>query len=73
MRSEVCRRRSTLGRAGAVEVELLITMGNSDLVRKLMNLAGGDIDLAQLAIQTATKGRQSADLEEIVDFIVRLD
>jgi hypothetical protein len=48
---------------------MLITMGNPDLVRKLMTLAANDIDLVQLAIRIAAKGTQSADLENVVELI----
>jgi len=49
---------------------MLVTMRNSDLVNKLVTLAGGDIDLVQRAVRTAAGRSRSADLESVVEFIV---
>jgi hypothetical protein len=46
-------------------------MRKADLVNKLVTLAGGDIDLVQLAIRTAAKGSSAADLDSIVGFIIQ--
>lgn len=50
---------------------MLVTMQNADLIRKLLELAGGDIDLVQTAIRLkAQPGGGGADLEEVVNYIV---
>lgn len=50
---------------------MLVTMQNAELIRKLMELAGGDIDLVQTAIRIkARPGGGGADLQEVVDYIV---
>jgi hypothetical protein len=50
---------------------MLVTMQNSELIRKLMELAGGDIDLVQAAIRIkAQPGGGGADLQEVVNYIV---
>jgi hypothetical protein len=50
---------------------MLVTMQNSELVRKLVTLADGDIDLVQRAVRTASKDGAGADLEVVVNFIVQ--
>jgi hypothetical protein len=50
---------------------MLVTMQNSELIRKLMELAGGDVDLVQTAIRIkAQPGGGGADLQEVVNYIV---
>lgn len=50
---------------------MLVTMQNAELIRKLMELAGGDIDLVQAAIRVnARPGNAGADLQEVVNYIV---
>jgi ribosomal protein L12E/L44/L45/RPP1/RPP2 len=50
---------------------MLVTMQNADLIRKLLELAGGDIDLVQAAIRVkAQPGGGGADLQEVVNYIV---
>jgi len=44
-------------------------MRNDELVDKLLILAGGDLDLLQLAIRSAASGGKSADLENVVRLI----
>jgi hypothetical protein len=46
-------------------------MANPGVVSKLLALADGDIDRLRAAIHAAADGGISADLEKIVDFIVR--
>lgn len=50
---------------------MLVTMQNSELIRKLVQLADGDIDLVQRAIRAVAGEDQSgeADLEKVVHFI----
>jgi hypothetical protein len=49
---------------------MLVTMQNAELIRKLMELAGGDIDLVQTAIRIkAQPGGGGADLQEVVNYI----
>lgn len=50
---------------------MLVTMQNSDLVGKLVTLADGDIDLVQHAIRMASADGGGAELETVVNFIVR--
>jgi hypothetical protein len=50
---------------------MLVTMQNSELVRKLVALADGDIDLVQRAVRSASKDGDGADLEAVVNFIVQ--
>jgi hypothetical protein len=50
---------------------MLVTMQNSELVRKLVTLADGDIDLVQSAIRATSKDGEAADLESVVNFIVQ--
>lgn len=47
---------------------MLVTMQNADLIRKLMELAGGDVDLVQDAIRSAATA-DGADLQRVVEFI----
>lgn len=49
---------------------MLVTMQNSELVRKLVTIADGDIDLVQRAIRSTSKDGDAADLEAVVNFIV---
>jgi hypothetical protein len=58
---------------GAVDwsLAMLVTMQNSELVGKLVALADGDIDLVQQAIRTISEQGKAAELEKVVDFIVR--
>lgn len=48
---------------------MLVTMQNSELIRKLMELAGGDIDLVQTAIRIKAQPGGGADLQEVVNYI----
>jgi hypothetical protein len=50
---------------------MLVTMQNSELVRKLVALADGDIDLVQRAVRATSKDGEAADLEAVVNFIVQ--
>jgi hypothetical protein len=50
---------------------MLVTMQNSELVGKLVALADGDIDLVQQAVRTSSGDGKAAELERVVDFIVR--
>lgn len=50
---------------------MLVTTHNSELVRKLVALANGDIDLVQRAVRASSKDGQAADLEAVVNFIVQ--
>jgi hypothetical protein len=50
---------------------MLVTMGNPDLVSKLLALAGGELDLVRRAIRFAAQDGVSADLEDIVELIAR--
>lgn len=50
---------------------MLVTMQNSELVRKLVALADGDIDLVQRAVRSSSKEGDGADLEAVVNFIVQ--
>ena len=50
---------------------MLVTMQNSELVEKLVALADGDIDLVQQAIRAISAEGKAAELEKVVDFIVR--
>jgi hypothetical protein len=53
------------------EIEpMLVTMQNSELVRKLVKLAKGDLDLVQEAINASARNG-AADLEAVVDYIVK--
>lgn len=51
---------------------MLITMGNPELIRKLVFIARRDIDLVQRAIRIAASEnrRGEADLERVVHLIV---
>ncbi len=49
---------------------MLVTMQNPELIRKLVELAGGDIDLVQTAIRIKAQPGGGADLEEVVNYIV---
>jgi len=49
---------------------MLVTMQNAELIRKLMELAGGDIDLVQEAIRAnARAAGGGADLTAVVNYI----
>jgi hypothetical protein len=50
---------------------MLVTMHNPELINKLVKLAGGDIDLVQRAIRTASRDGKSADLKAVVEYIQR--
>ena len=50
---------------------MLVTMQNSELVRKLVAIADGDIDLVQRSIRAISKDGHAADLEAVVAFIVQ--
>lgn len=50
---------------------MLVTMQNSELISKLVALADGNIDLVQHAIRTASADGKPAELEKVVDFIVK--
>lgn len=54
----------------AWEITVLVTMQNAALISKLMELAGGDLDLVQRAIRAKAVGRVGADLKEVVQYIV---
>jgi hypothetical protein len=47
------------------------TSSKPELVSKLVQLAGGDIELVHRAIRANTKNDKPADLAKIVDFIVK--
>jgi hypothetical protein len=50
---------------------MLVTMKNSELIDKLVLIAGGDIDLVSEAIRvSATNPEGQAELKEVVDYIV---
>ena len=51
---------------------IIVTMENSELIDKLVFIAGGDIELVQDAIQATAAACRSgkADLEKVVDYIV---
>lgn len=49
---------------------MLITMKNSELIDKLVVIAGGDIDLVQEAVAACAKGPDgAADLSDVVQYI----
>jgi hypothetical protein len=48
---------------------MLVTMQNSELIRKLLELAGGDIDLVQKAIRIKAGPTGGADLQQVVQYI----
>ena len=49
---------------------MLITMKNSELIDKLVVIAGGDIDLVQAAIAACATGPDgAADLRAVVEYI----
>lgn len=50
---------------------MLVTMQNAELVKKLVRLADGDIDLVQQAIRSvaARDKKGVADLQKVVDYI----
>lgn len=50
---------------------MLVIMQNPELISKLVALADGDIDLVQRAVRSASKDDDGADLEDVVNFIVR--
>jgi hypothetical protein len=50
---------------------MLVTMGNPDLVSKLLALADGNLDMVQRAIRAAAHDGVSADLEDVVELIAR--
>lgn len=54
----------------AWEIAMLVTMQNAALISKLMELAGGDIDLVQTAIRMKARSANGADLQEVVEYIV---
>jgi hypothetical protein len=49
---------------------MLVTMQNAELIRKLVELAGGDIELVQTAIRASAASSDGAELRRVVDFIV---
>jgi hypothetical protein len=49
---------------------MLVTMQNPELIGKLVALAGGNVDLVQQAIRIIANGRDGADLEQVVRYIV---
>jgi hypothetical protein len=49
---------------------MLVTMKNSELVDKLVAIAGGNIDLVQEAIRACAEGAEGADLKKVVDYIL---
>jgi hypothetical protein len=49
---------------------MLVTMQNSELIRKLVELAGGNIELVQTAIRVTAQPGGGADLEQVVKYIV---
>jgi hypothetical protein len=50
---------------------MLVTMKNSELIDKLVSIAGGNIDLVNEAVRACAKGPdEEADLKEVVDYIV---
>ena len=55
---------------GAREIAMLVTMQNSELISKLVALAGGDLDLVQKAIRVTAGPADGADLQQVVQYIV---
>jgi hypothetical protein len=53
------------------ETAMLVTMQNSELIDQLVVIANGNIDLVHEAIREAAEGSEGADLEKVVDYIVR--
>jgi len=50
---------------------MLVTMKNSELIDKLVMIAGGDIGLVEEAIRVcAERSADGADLTEVVNYIV---
>ena len=49
---------------------MLVTMQNSELVNKLVIVAGGDIDLVQKAIRTVASSDDGAELKAVVQYII---
>lgn len=50
---------------------MLVTMKSSELIDKLVVIAGGNIDLVQEAIRACTEGDDgAADLKKVVEYIV---
>jgi len=49
---------------------MLVTMQNSELVSKLVTVAGGDIDLVQRAIRSVATSDDGADLQKVVQYII---
>lgn len=49
---------------------MLVTMQNSELVNKLVTVAGGDIELVQKAIRTVASSDDGADLQKVVQYII---
>jgi hypothetical protein len=50
---------------------MLVTMKNSELIDKLVRVAGGKIELVYEAIRASAKNTGGADLKEVVEYIVR--
>jgi hypothetical protein len=48
---------------------MLVTMQNSELINKLVTIAGGDIELVHKAVRD-TAGPNGADLEKVVEYIL---
>lgn len=49
---------------------MLVTMKNSDLVDRLMQLADGNFDLVREAMRSCADSNGAADLKKIVEYIV---
>lgn len=49
---------------------MLVTMQNSELVNKLVTVAGGDIELVQRAIRAVANSEAGADLQKVVQYII---
>jgi hypothetical protein len=50
---------------------MLVTMKNSELIDKLVEIADGNVDLVRDAIRICAEGPEgSADLKKVVDYII---
>jgi hypothetical protein len=51
---------------------MLVTMKNSELIDKLVVIAGGDINLVEEAIRAcADRSEDGANLKDVVDYLVQ--
>ena len=49
---------------------MLVTMQNSELINKLVTVAGGDIELVQRAIRAVASSDEGADLQKVVRYVI---